>query len=63
MPSKLCKTTNRQDNFQLLCIFVVNFNLLRRSEKAMQFLFDRIIRPVVASCAANGRTEAITQVP
>lgn len=21
MPSKLCKTTNRQDNFQLLCIF------------------------------------------
>lgn len=49
--------------FQLLRIFVVNFSLLRRSEKAMQFLFDRILRPVVASCAASGRTEAITQVP
>lgn len=48
--------------FQLLHIFVVNFSLLRRSEKALQFLFDGILRPIVAWCLISGRTNAITQV-
>lgn len=48
--------------FQLLPIFVVNFSLLRRSEKALQLLFDGILRPVVAWCLISGRTNAITQV-
>lgn len=46
--------------FQLLHLFVIKFNL-RRSEKASQFLFGRILRPVAMSCI-SGRTKATPQV-